>query len=905
MDIKTIVTLLFNQIIFAEIAFSWRSRSHYYIDAQNFISKAKKSSWNAKYLKNHMSAYDEFKVHSLEGLGEFLQAVQHCLIHMTNFGGVDLPSLSVASIQRKTELAVCYDGIYAVSSSLQIRHNTTLAHRQKLSCHKIKPKCPLSPLFADSKCVCAELNFRKFVTRIRPWTCEIIVSIYQKQVTEPESGGFTYIGTNENAPSVFEQISTRFQRHVHYSIPSYSPINIFITEQEDTLASPQTWESHNAIGAWFKFRLNTNIKSNFAEKRISRDTYFAVCTKPLILNNNFTSEDYKVHKIRNVFAMQLKLSFGKFEIHFVNAKLLLNDLGPISTRLKNEPQIKLFDPSVIIDFFFATTLFRTVSLFTPEKFLHESICKNLYLRIASNRPQASGEFYTVNWIGEWLQILRRYNYTILYHYNQISCNTMHIKLHELEENSEFIGYSSFIETIDKIYPTTVSHPLALDNPMRKIGFISCGSSAVRGLPFRELFRVFDGYVWVCLVIINSIVMPIILCIMEWVSDKNQNTSDPPDASQKNLFSSRMFFQPVIILLEQGGAFTNKHLNTAALRWVAAALILVAIVLSNSYKYDNVYNMMLPRETTPLWFFEQLVAEKFSIYTRTNFYTHSMYALKLSYPKNDSGLPSEWSAHASIVIDNNSKPRVLYSELCNILYFDSEYLQGLNLELLYPWQEDGIHNKLSTKETMDYYWNLFPKLLTKTKLLPFENTLPHELTIRQLYKNDYYNYQQKASVGRKEFDIRQSNRYMQILNECQNTAFVLPYANIVNLFAKLRNQGNSKLTIGKEVLLERNIGMALHGWISNHLINTLGWIPDFGYWKHVRNIYWENITSISHVTSDYSHQTSQISGNILIPIPATVSFALAHRIATFVTFQQHREKHPGEDFDTAHKLPGER
>ncbi|CAL8146814.1 unnamed protein product [Orchesella dallaii] len=769
---------------------------------------------------------------------------------MTNFGGVDLPSLAVPSIQRKTKLAVCYDTIYAISSSLEIRHNETLARRYRLSCYETITECPLSPLFGDSKCV--GLHFRRFVTRIRPWTCEVIVSIYQKQIAESqESSPLYYIERAENTLSVFEEDVTllSLDRYVHRSIPSYAPINILITEEEDPFENIQTLETSNAVGAWFTLSLTNQIKLDWDEPRISRDTYFVVITQPL----TFTWKHDVVHNISCTFVVQMKLSFGKFEIHFVRGELLLKQLGCDRTRQENKAEInQIFHVTSIINILYDTVFFKYDSSPSREHFLYESFCNSMYLKVVSNSPQKRGELYIINWVGEWLQILRRYNYTILMDFQYIICNTKSIKLEELELTLRFEGFvgdSSIIQLEENIYPTAVPHPVALDDPIRKMGFISCGSSQVLALPFRELFRVFDRYVWACLFIINLIVMPIILCIVEWLSDQNHITPNLQDAVGKNVFSSRFFFQPVYILLEQGGAFTNKHLNAAAVRWVAAALLLVAIVLSNSYKYENVYNMTLPRTTTPLWFFEQLVTGKFSIYTRTNFYIPGRRIRNFSDTKIYSGLPSELSGHANFVVDKNSHPHILYSELINIYDFEDD--------------SDQVAPKL--------YLDVFRKLLRNTKLLKFENTLYHFLALDKSIDTE-----QNFLHYMKEFDSKQANHFMQILNECQNTAFVLPFGNIVNLFANLRNQGNAKLTIGKEVLLERNIGMALHGLISNHLINTLGWIQDFGYWKHVRNIYWENITSISHVTSDYTYQASQISGNILVIF---VTLLCGHSLAT--------------------------
>ncbi|CAL8129430.1 unnamed protein product [Orchesella dallaii] len=151
-----------------------------YVDALNFVPKTKTMLQLTKAVKDYAEKYDGFKVDSLDGLSEFLKPVQHCFIHITNFGGVDLPSLNVPSIQMKTKLAVYQNKIYAVSNSLDTRQNITF---QKGRNQRGTFPCPLSPLFADSKSLCVALNFRKYVTKIRPWSCEIVVSLFLKQVT--------------------------------------------------------------------------------------------------------------------------------------------------------------------------------------------------------------------------------------------------------------------------------------------------------------------------------------------------------------------------------------------------------------------------------------------------------------------------------------------------------------------------------------------------------------------------------------------------------------------------------------------------------------------------------------------------------------------------------------------------
>ncbi|CAL8140592.1 unnamed protein product [Orchesella dallaii] len=847
-EVFIIIIIFANKIFCSTILYK-------YVDAKDYISTTNPLTKNAKYLKEYFSKLDEFKVDSLEGLNDFLKPVEHCLIHMTNFGGVDLPGIAVPSIQMKTKLSMCRNDIYAISASLDLRRNITSPIR-RLRCYKNQSKCPLSPLFANSRRLCVELNFRKFVTSIRPWSCEIIISLYQKQgyVTKDDNSHRIPI---QNSVTIFDETNRKISRNIVRSVPSYAPINILITEYESVSLHPTRWNAPTAVGVWFRFSVTKKIEPVlWSEKGMVRDTFFVVYTKPLDSETGLQSNTKNAHKIDSLFGMQLKLSYGTYEIHFRYRDPFLNHA---KFRGQDDTQIKLFDASSILQFLFSTTLFHEGTTVTQEKFLFEAICKNIDLNWAFTLTQTNTESYSVNWIGQWLQILRRYNYTISFDDKHIYCRNEYYTLYETELSADVFSEFYITELNNFFYPTAVSHPLPLKDSNRKMSFIACGSTAMQALPFRELFRVFDEYVWGCLIIFNWTIMPIILCGIDWLSENNQRKPNDSKKTRKCVFSSRVFFQPVIILLEQGSAFTTKHLDNAATRWVAAALILVAVVLSNSYKYDNVYNMMLPRQATPPWFFQQLLSENFSIYTRTNFLNHPRRGnYDFAAREKDSKPYFKLSDHAAFFIDELSTPQVIYSELSNIYEFEVFQLLKLQRVLMLPWSEENVTKKVSFSSAHDFYNNIFTPLLRNTKLYSNETTLPNTLR----HPNRYFSL--KSFEDEKRYhESSQSMQFMKILNECHNTAIVLPYANILRLFYKLRSQGSIKLTVGKEVLLERNIGMTLHGWISSHLTNTLGWLEDFGVWQHVRNMHETNVTSISDASSTYSHRTSQISGNVMM------------------------------------------
>ncbi|CAL8147120.1 unnamed protein product [Orchesella dallaii] len=418
--------VIFNQILFT-IPFASSSPA-VYVDALKYFPEKKRMSSFAQDVKDYASKYDGFKVHSLEGLNDFLKPVQHCFIHMTNFGGVDLPSLSVPSIQMKTKLAVCADSIYAISSSLDMRKNIT----SRKDCYQFDnpPPCPFPPLFAKSLRLCVRINFRKFVTKVRPWTCEVILSLFQKQPTI-SNRLYSFSGKIQNQNSVipFEQNDFNVVRYIERLLPSYAPINILITEKQDVLACPQNWELPNNFGAWFKYSLMENLRAHSGDSYlILRDTYFVVLTSPIDIKPRFGTFDFQVFKINSVFSLKAMSVLPFYEIHCVSSDNIFIQGNDFLMKQKYSALTNMFDAGPIYEFNYGSR-----GKFTRvEEFLHESICKSKYLKWAA-KLRVSDEAYFASIISEWLQILQRFNYTIFIGSQIVICNAQH---HRIEETAE-------------------------------------------------------------------------------------------------------------------------------------------------------------------------------------------------------------------------------------------------------------------------------------------------------------------------------------------------------------------------------------------------------------------------------------------------------------------------------------
>lgn len=70
------------------------------------------------------------------------------------------------------------------------------------------------------------------------------------------------------------------------------------------------------------------------------------------------------------------------------------------------------------------------------------------------------------------------------------------------------------------------------------------------------------------------------------------------------------------VLEQGDPFSARFVKSSKLRWIIGTYLLAAVVLSNGYKNNNVYNMITSRKPLLIETLEDVKSENFSFYVRT-------------------------------------------------------------------------------------------------------------------------------------------------------------------------------------------------------------------------------------------------------------------------------------------------
>lgn len=166
-----------------------------------------------------------------------------------------------------------------------------------------------------------------------------------------------------------------------------------------------------------------------------------------------------------------------------------------------------------------------------------------------------------------------------------------------------LGVSNLINQHDPA--AALALPISTKNRFSQLRFISCGERGYYALPFQELIDVFHRSVWICLIVIVAVVPS---------SYKYLSV-----AFHEQLEKIQSFYKAMAailkVLVEQGDNLVTGGKHPHRLKWILAAYILVALVLSNAYKSTNINMMISGRTPMPYYYFEELIQDNFRIYTR--------------------------------------------------------------------------------------------------------------------------------------------------------------------------------------------------------------------------------------------------------------------------------------------------
>lgn len=154
--------------------------------------------------------------------------------------------------------------------------------------------------------------------------------------------------------------------------------------------------------------------------------------------------------------------------------------------------------------------------------------------------------------------------------------------------------------------TPYRFPVMLPVPLHNLRFIGCGKKGEQAFSIHELVIAYEWPVW--LMIVLSILA------ISWMSSYFMARKSEGDGCSH--FRWKYLLSVAQILMEQGDGFSKDFFKLPPLRFALGPFLLMSIILSEGYRNENVYNLVLPGKFIPYKVFEELVQDKFSIFAAT-------------------------------------------------------------------------------------------------------------------------------------------------------------------------------------------------------------------------------------------------------------------------------------------------
>jgi len=255
---------------------------------------------------------------SIENLNHYLKPFEKCFVHITNYGSVEIHQTAIPIVL--TEITT-----QLVSSHTKYETNEYIQHVPKQSQPKysraenFKPNhlsCTSRFLVKSSLKTfynghCLQINHTKFVTNIRPWSCEVhfdvFASLYRTKShewTELDKNFHTITMNVYSAPVDlwFYHVSANISQSIHKLTPSTMlVIRINVIMDIDS----EKWFNSDVYSDWIHAHVNPNRfwwtrgSREGVEPKITNEVYIAMLTKNI--NQSATCNITKVLAIKQGF----------------------------------------------------------------------------------------------------------------------------------------------------------------------------------------------------------------------------------------------------------------------------------------------------------------------------------------------------------------------------------------------------------------------------------------------------------------------------------------------------------------------------------------------------------------------------------------------------------------------------
>lgn len=403
--------------------------------------------------------------------------------------------------------------------------------------------------------------------------------------------------------------------------------------------------------------------------------------------------------------------------------------------------------------------------------------------LSQNKLNSPTEKIMNEYIGIWGSVMK--NHSMI-----ISHDRMCRKGKTVNESTwDLYKYGPHIHLYSGMYTgiTPQIYTIAVVDKLNGLKFVSYGDIRNKPLAYGELVNVFDEYVW-ALIVVFTVSTAI---IAKQIQKRSESSSKPFIRHLETL---------VKMLLEQDNSHgSHRNENGVSIKILTTSFALASIVLSEAYRNDNVYRMILPRKIITIDKFDQLLKEKIPIFTRSS---------SVRFPRltltNVSGLDFGFHFGRHTIYEKASWARV-----------DSE-VKIFDMSSYESWVENKINALVASKTELHMgVKNIMQDLIAENEIFVrnLNISLSDQTGARRL----------KHEEMTRKFHKQEEQLLLNQLINSKKSAVVLP-THVVHEFAsKLKNnrgQSNGQISIGKEIYFSGYQVFKLEGPIPPFLRNRV-------------------------------------------------------------------------------------
>lgn len=325
----------------------------------------------------------------------------------------------------------------------------------------------------------------------------------------------------------------------------------------------------------------------------------------------------------------------------------------------------------------------------------------------------------------------------------------------------------------------------------RIRFLGCGDTTRSHYIYDSIVSTFDGTTWSLLLILLLAMLPMTISFMSF-----SKLSHFPNYAMAQ-------FSVIKLVLEQSTPFSGRQTENFKQKLLCLTSLLGIFVVLNEYKNGKIADIVSSDRFVPFLIFYQLVKANYSIFA------------ELGADKSHSAITFS-STHKQNCSPYIKKSRSLYfcRNLSQTQYKSWAIHSQIVVQLYDFYSKQDLRNEISGNSTLMEESKEHVKTVMADQV---EITAAVSTRIRKL--------QEVATLSR----LRVCNKTAVLVYEPQ----IWRYENI------LRMAGSSKISLGKEKLLESRLGLLWESWIPPFIFRRIRSIDGsgiFDWWNNIVTVY---------------------------------------------------------------------